>query len=175
MRFCPQCASRLEEREIEGRRRPACPTCGFVWYLDPKVAVAVVVLDEGRVLLCRRTADPGRGRWSFPAGFVDRGERVEAAAAREVREETGLEVALGRLVGVYSEEGNPVVLVVFVGRPVGGRLRPSHEVAELGFFSPDDLPPLAFRHDRAILRDALAAAEGQSERNDRPLGGCDRG
>lgn len=138
---------------MEGYQRPACPACDWIHYEDPKVAVAVLVGDRGRILLNRRAIAPGLGNWSFPSGYVNRGEQLELAAAREVREETGLEVTIGDLFGVYSEAGNPVILVVytaarFVGQPVAGE-----EVSEVGWFAPDALPTLAFAHDRQIILD----------------------
>src|SRR6185503_14128602 len=104
--FCLECGTALEARHHEDRLRPTCPACGFVHYLDPKVAVAVVLGDERGVLLGRRCIDPGSGRWSFPAGYVNRGEVLEEAAVREVEEELGVSVRLTGLVGVYSERGN---------------------------------------------------------------------
>ena len=151
VRYCPHCGTVVASRELEGYMRPACPACSWIHYEDPKVAVAVLVGRDGRLLLNRRAIEPGLGSWSFPSGYVNRGERLEEAAAREVLEETGLEVEIGELLGVYSERGNPVVLVVytaarFVGEPAAGP-----EVTEVGWFAPDDLPPLAFPHDHAII------------------------
>ena len=120
--YCPYCGGEVIEREVAGRLRPHCPRCAVTFYADPKLAVAVLVDDGGRLILQRRTIDPGLGRWTFPSGFVERGERVEGAAVREVREEVGLEIRLTRLLGIYSEVGNPVVLAVYVGVPNGGRL-----------------------------------------------------
>src|SRR3979411_2302349 len=111
--YCLVCGTALEARHHEDRERPTCPSCGFIHYLDPKVAVAVVLGDERGVLLCRRLIDPGSGLWSFPAGYVNRGEVLEEAAVREVLEELGLAVKLRGIVGVYSERGEPVVLVVY--------------------------------------------------------------
>jgi 8-oxo-dGTP diphosphatase len=153
--YCPQCGTGLVPRFQEDRERPTCPECGFIHYLDPKVAVAVVLGNERGVLLGRRGIDPASGRWSFPAGYVNRGEVLEEAAVREVLEELGVRVELERLVGVYSERGEPVVLVVYGGRIVEGEVQPDgREVVEVRTFPLDKLPEdLAFPHDRRVLAD----------------------
>jgi 8-oxo-dGTP diphosphatase len=161
-RYCPQCGAALAEREAGDALRPACPACDFVLYLDPKVVVAVAVGHAGRVLLGRRAINPGRGLWSFPGGYVDRGEALEDAALRETREETGLAVRLTRLLGVYSAAGRPHVVVAYAGAPLGdpAALRPQpEEVLELAFFAPAETPPLAFPFDPAILAAWRAAAD----------------
>lgn len=105
---------------------------------------------RGRVLLVQRNHEPGFGLWSFPSGYVDRGEVVEEAAAREVAEEASVEVRITRLLGVLSRAGDPVVFVIYEGEsedePAAGP-----EALAVGFFDPDDLPPLAFEHDRTII------------------------
>lgn len=151
--FCPRCAHRLERRDVEGHVRPVCPACDLVYYVDPKLAVAVVVPHGDGLLLGRRAIDPGRGRWSFPSGYVDRGEVLEEAAVREVKEETGLDVRLLGLVGLYSDRGRPVVLAVYAAEVVGGQPEPGPEVLELGTFRPDALPDMAFSHDDVIVAD----------------------
>ena len=152
--FCFQCGTALEDRFQEDRDRPTCPSCGFIHYLDPKVAVAVVLGDASGVLLGKRMIDPASGKWSFPAGYVNRGEILEEAAVREVAEELGVNVRLRGLVGVYSEAGNPVVLIVYGGEIVGGQPSPDgREVSEVRRFDLDALPELAFPHDRKVLAD----------------------
>src|SRR5205085_6531739 len=152
--FCQRCGTALEDRHQEDRDRPTCPACGFIHYLDPKVAVAVILGDEHGVLLGRRCIDPGSGRWSFPAGYVNRGEVLEEAAVREVLEELGVVVRLTGLVGVYSERGEPVVLVVYAGEVVAGEPQPDgREVSEVRRFPVEALPDLAFPHDRRVLAD----------------------
>lgn len=153
--YCLRCGTALEARRQEDRDRPTCPACGFIHYLDPKVAVAVVLGDEHGVLLGRRCIDPGAGLWSFPAGYVNRGEVLEEAAQREVLEELGLAVRLTGLVGVYSERGEAVVLIVYSGEAEAGEARPDrHEVSEVRRFALDALPDdLAFPHDRQVLAD----------------------
>jgi 8-oxo-dGTP diphosphatase len=151
VRYCLHCGGSLAPRELEGYARPACAACGWIHYEDPKVAVAVLVGRDGKLLLNRRAIEPGLGAWSFPSGYVNRGEVLEEAAAREVQEETGLDVEIGGLFGVYSERGNPVVLVVYTASTIRGEAAAGPEVSEVGWFTPDGLPPLAFPHDYAII------------------------
>ena len=151
-KYCGACATPLEMREANGAQRPVCPACGRVVYYDPKVAAVTIISREGKVLLIRRAGYPGYGLWSVPGGYVDRGEVVEEAAAREIEEETGLLVKTDRLVGVFSASGRPVIVVAFAGVECGGQLEPGPEALELGFFGLEELPPLAFEGDREILR-----------------------
>ncbi len=120
-------------------------------FYDPKVAAVCVIAREGRVLMIRRATDLGYGLWSLPGGFVDRGEVVESAAAREAREETGLEVTVTGLLGLFSLPGDPVIVVAFTARETGGALAPGPEALETAFYPPDALPELAFTRDTEIL------------------------
>ena len=158
-RYCTRCATPLEARPVShdgDRQHPVCPSCGWVAWNDPKVAVLTVISWDGGILLGKRTQNPGKGRWSFPSGFVDQGEVVEAAALREVREETGLDVAIAGLVGVYSEPGNAVIVIAYAAEPRGGSLRADDDLIELRGYDPDHLPPMAFPHDTRIVQDWLA-------------------
>jgi 8-oxo-dGTP diphosphatase len=157
--FCLRCGTALEARLQEDRDRPTCPACGYIHYLDPKVVVAVILGDQGGVLLGKRCLDPGSGKWSFPAGYVNRGEVLEEAAIREVAEELGLTVRLTGLVGVYSEPGNAVVLIVYAGAIEAGEpVADGYEVSEVCRFDLDHLPAeLAFPHDRRVLSDWMDA------------------
>ena len=164
-RFCPRCAAPLEMREVQGTQRPRCPACGRIVYQDPKLAAAVVVEQDEKLLMVRRAIQPGIGLWSFPGGYVDQGEVVEKAAAREVLEETGLQVDIIALLGIFSEDGHPVVLAAYGGKQVGGEIIPGDEVLEMGFFSPNGLPPLAFSRDLQVL-DAWQRLKANSKPHD---------
>lgn len=161
--FCCRCAAPLAKRRLpDGRVRPACPSCGLVVYLEPKLVVVAVVERSGTILMVRRNMEPAKGLWSLPGGFVDRGEAIEEAIQREVQEETGLKVAAKGLLGLYSERGNPVVLAAYTVEVLGGQLRgDTMEVQELGFFAPDSLPPMAFPRDRRVIADWLARSGAQ--------------
>lgn len=146
--YCPRCATPLETRAVTDKPRRVCPECDFIYFTDPKVGVGVLVVEEGKVLLVRRTMKPERGKWSIPAGFLDRDEDPERVAVREAREETGLHVEIEELVGVYynppSPEGGASVFILYRARLLGGELKAGDDADAAGFFSPDDLPDIAF-------------------------------
>ena len=120
----------------------------------PKIMVDVVIPSEEGVVLIRRASDPFEGQWALPGGFVEVGETVEAAAAREAAEETGLAVEIARLVGVYSDPGRDPrghnVSVAFLARVVGGDLVAATDAAEVAVLDPDSVE-LAFDHRRIVV------------------------
>lgn len=155
-RHCPMCAGELGPEQVKGRVRMRCPDCGWVHLRNPGVGAAVLVRDdEGRVLLVRRAPGSTReGAWCVPCGFVDYGEDVREAAARELREETGLEAEVGDVVFVASNFHDPAKLTVgvwFEGTITGGSLRAGDDADEVGWFPLDELPELAFETDRELL------------------------
>jgi len=159
-RFCPVCGGPLESRLLkEGDpARLVCLSCGFVFYLDPKLAVGTVITDQqGRIVLVRRAIEPGYGKWVFPGGYVDRGEEVQRAAVREAREETGLDVRIDNLINIYSYTGRTPVIVVYSATMIGGCLGCDEEGLEAKFFEPDAIPwdELAFRSTQEALREFL--------------------
>ncbi|MDE3000772.1 MAG: NUDIX hydrolase [Gemmatimonadota bacterium] len=165
VRFCERCSAALVPRPVEGHSRPVCPACGFVVYLDPKVAAGVIVTLGDEVVLLKRGIEPGIGKWVFPGGYVDRGEPVEAAAAREAMEEVGLEVEIEDLLGVYSYPNVTAVLVVYTGVVVGGQLKGNFETLEVRTYPPGRIPwsELAFRSTVEALR-AWMARYAESDR-----------
>ena len=159
-RFCPACGGSLESRHIKSGdpARLVCASCGYVFYLDPKLAVGTIISDDrNRVVLVRRAIEPGYGKWVFPGGYVDRGEEVKAAAIREAREEVGLEIRLDRLFNIYSYAGRTPVIVVYAATMIGGCLGCDDEGLEARFFEPGEIPwdDLAFRSTHEALREYL--------------------
>jgi 8-oxo-dGTP diphosphatase len=122
----------------------------------PWLTVDGLLLLDGKLVCVRRGRDPFAGRLALPGGFVELGETVQEAVVREVREETGLETRVRRLVGVYSDpKRDPrghTVSVAFELEPIGGRIRASDDAAEVVLVDPDHPPELAFDH-ATIVRD----------------------
>ena len=135
----------------------------------PLLAADAIILFEGGIVLIQRGRPPYAGCYALPGGFVEIGERVEAAAIREAREETGLEIELLGLVGVYSDPARDprghVVSAAFLARGRGVLLAGS-DARAAGIFSRERLPPLAFDHE-AIIADALALAAALSKEPER--------
>jgi 8-oxo-dGTP diphosphatase len=157
--FCPRCGGRLELREIKAGEpeRLVCEECSFVFYLGPKLVAAVIFELNGGIVLTQRAIDPGYGKWTFPGGFVDRGETAEAAAKREAREEAGVEVEVGKIIGLYSYEDQVPVIAVFSGRVTAGKPAPLDETMAVKVFPYDDLPwsEMAFPSTEDALKDYL--------------------
>ena len=159
-RHCLLCGGALESRVVVDGDPPrlVCVACGFVFYLDPKVAVGAICRQGEGIVLLRRGIEPGYGKWVFPGGYVDRGETLESAARREALEEINAEIRIERLVNAYSYEGLPVVVVVYAAEVVGGDLRGGDEALEVQVVPPSQIPwdELAFRSTREALRDFLS-------------------
>ena len=155
--FCPKCGGALARRSVKVSEpdRLVCATCGFVFFLDPKVAVGTIVSLNDDIVLLRRGIEPGYGKWVFPGGFVDRGERVEEAAIRETREEIHLDVKITRLLNIYSYRDHPVIIIVYVGDVVAGDLTAGDETLEVRTFHRQEIPwqDLAFPSTSHALQD----------------------
>jgi ADP-ribose pyrophosphatase YjhB (NUDIX family) len=161
VRFCSRCGAELAFGPIEGeeRDRLACPSCGFIFYVNPRLVVTTLpITPQGEVMLIRRGIEPGLDLWAQPGGFLEIDETVRDAAIRETREETGLEVEPGEIIGLYSRVPAAVVVVAYEARIVGGRPRVTHESRETRPFAPEDIPwaDVAFETSVRALRDWVA-------------------
>lgn len=153
--FCPRCGALMTKVEKFGRIRPVCSQCGWIYFEDPKVAAAALVIQAGRVLLVRRVNEPFRGLWTLPAGFVNSGEDPAIAAARECLEETGLTVRALRVFDIVPGREHPRgadFVIIYLVELIGGVLRADDDADAVEWFDSDHLPPLAFRATRKALQ-----------------------
>jgi ADP-ribose pyrophosphatase YjhB (NUDIX family) len=158
-RFCPVCGAKLR---VEDGRRGECAKCGFrAWASSKPTACAVVVDDQGGVLLARRAGEPFRGYWDLPGGFLDEGEHPLDGLRRELREETGLEVEPEDFIGIWmdryghAKDAHATLNLYWTARVVAGHPEAADDVSELAWFAPDELPPageLAFHIAEVLAR-----------------------
>jgi ADP-ribose pyrophosphatase YjhB (NUDIX family) len=145
MKFCSECGSRVARQWVadEGRERHVCTTCRIVHYENPRIIVSCSVCWDGKVLLCRRSQEPARGKWNVPSGYLECGETLEQGAARETLEETGVRIdpAALELHGVINMVDINQVAVGFrvevFDKPI---LRPGPECLEAAFFAEEEFP-----------------------------------
>ena len=161
LKHCSRCGAQLVSGPLEGehRDRLACPSCGHIAYVNPRlVATTLPVTPAGGIVLIRRGIEPAVGAWAQPGGFLEVDETVHEAAIRETREETGLIVEPGEIVGLYSRLEAAVVVVVFEAPIVGGVVRPTVEATEIVTFTPDAIPwdEIGFKTTYYALVDWLA-------------------
>ncbi len=162
-KFCSRCGGPIAKAvpPQDSKPRHVCAACGFVHYLDPKVACGTIAEQDGRFALIQRAIDPKKGFWSFPCGFMEIDETTEQAAIRETREETGLEVTLSGHLGTYSYTdnfyGGAIVVVVYRALVVGGSLKADDDVCDVKMTAPAEIPweRLAFHSSHAALQDWL--------------------
>lgn len=155
--FCPVCGGRLTSSKLKAHEpaREVCSACGFIFYQDPKLVAGTIVENENKIVLLKRGIEPELGKWVFPGGYVDRGEKVEEAAIRETREECGIRIRIKDLLGVYSYPGWVEAVVVYVTEYLSGELVPRDETSEVKFLRTEDIPwdDLAFPSTKDALRD----------------------
>ena len=171
-RFCPSCATPLVDAAVFNQVRPRCPACGFIHFRDPKVAVIAFVTYNDRLLLICRAVDPARGQWALPGGYMDAGEMPREALRRELEEEVGLDVRVGRLLEIFPMEdpdattGNRErrgIVLAFAAEPANDdliTLQSMDDVSAAGWFTVDELPEeIAFSSTRTLI-DAWISGTG---------------
>lgn len=155
-RFCPFCATPLEDRYVEGRMRQYCPRCRAPIYENPVPAACVVLVDHHhRLLLVKRSVAPKQGMWCLPGGFVESGETPEQAAVRELQEETGLTGRINTLIGVTTSPGTLYESILLLGYLVtgySGSAMAGDDASDLMFVEKNQLPDIAFESHLSFIR-----------------------
>lgn len=154
--YCPYCRERLEDRFWEGAQRRFCRRCNQPIYENPVPAVCAVVPNaDGQILLVRRGVAPKEGAWCLPGGFMELGEKPEAAVLRELREEAGLGGRVECLLGLRSTPSrlyHTILLAAYVVTPASGTAVAGDDATAARWFRPTDMPPVAFDSHQAFIR-----------------------
>ncbi len=145
MKFCSACGSALAFRipdDGDHLPRHVCTACGSIHYLNPKIIVGVIPeAGDGRVLMCRRNIEPRKGKWTFPAGFMELGETSAQGAAREGMEESQAVIEVLDLLAVISVTYVSQVYMIHRGRlPDGATFGPTSESSEVLLMAEADIP-----------------------------------
>jgi ADP-ribose pyrophosphatase YjhB (NUDIX family) len=156
---CPRCPGSLEHgpRPAEQHDVLHCPRCGLVIYDNPAPTASGLVVRDGRLMLTRRARPPHQGMWDVPGGFIEPSEHPEQTLRRELLEETGLEVEVGPLIGiftdVYGEGGVATFNLYYAASVLSGDERPADDVSEIGWFPLSEIPlqDVAFANGRDAI------------------------
>jgi 8-oxo-dGTP diphosphatase len=156
VRHCLRCGTPLQfTADREGKDRPVCPACGWVYYLNPVPAAACVVLNEtGELLLVKRKFEPFPGEWALPSGYMEVYQTPEQCAVDELREETGLVAGAEEFLGYFSgpsPEYENIISFAFLMKVTGGRLQAGDDAAEARYVAFSELPRLCFASHRYFL------------------------
>ncbi|MGO4890627.1 nucleotide triphosphate diphosphatase NUDT15 [Anaerobacillus sp. MEB173] len=150
--FCPKCGGTLEVMNNE-ENKPRCVMCGFIFYQNPVVGVAAIVIKDCGILLGKRRGSYSN-KWCIPCGYVEWDEDVYDAVKREFAEETGLQIKVNDVYTVYSNFHNPAqhtVGIWFLAEEIGGELEASDDLVEVDYFTSGNIPPLAFPTDSIVI------------------------
>ncbi len=145
-KFCPKCGNKFKKKKLYGRQRLICSKCEFIFYQNPKPCTAVIIQKNNKILLSKRAFSPWKDWWDLPGGFIEEGEDSESSAIREVKEETGLKIKIKKLLGIYIAIYPDkiykchLLVLTYLAKIIGGKLRPKDDVKQLKFFSFNRLP-----------------------------------
>ena len=160
--YCLACGTPLVKQVVDHLPRRVCPACGRIHWRNAKPCAGALVVRNGKVLLVRRAVEPFLGYWDIPGGFCEADEHPAETAIREVREETGLEIELTGLLGLWLDEyaavgptegeGDATLTIYYLARPLSRSLRAGDDADGLAWFAPRALPRrIAFVNGRQAL------------------------
>ena len=154
-KWCPRCKTALTLKDIDHKRRLACPSCGFIRFRNPSPTVSLLIVKDEQVLLGRRGGDPGRGQWATPSGYIEYEDDFLTTAIREAKEETGLDVELKSIIQVVSSFTSPgyhFLAIYLLAGVIGGELDAGDDLEAVGWFPvAGPWPDLAFQEDVDLL------------------------
>jgi len=153
--FCPRCSKNLVSKTIDKSVVKACENCGFIFWNNPIAVVSLLLHQDNKILMLQRANQPFKNSWVLPGGFMNIDETSEDAIKREVKEETGLNVNVDGIIGVYRIDNDPRGIhidIIYHGKLNGQTPTVSKEATNWFLFSKDELPKdIAYKHKNAII------------------------
>ncbi len=154
--FCMKCGNKLELfNDREGKLRPHCNNCGWIFYKNPVPAAAMVIMNEKQeIVIIKRLFEPKANEWALPSGYIDINQDPEEAACAEMHEETGLIGEVKEFLGYYSDYSSVVEKVISLGflmKIKGGRLQAGDDATEARYVRVEDMPPIAFASHKHFI------------------------
>ncbi|MDO8503110.1 MAG: NUDIX hydrolase [bacterium] len=144
----------MRKSAVDGEPVDTCPKCGFIFWGNPKPVASLLIVQDGKILMIQRSQEPLKGYWCLPGGFIRWFETPEQALIREVKEETGLNAKITRIIGVYQIDNDPRGIhldIIYEGRANGKVKINLKEHQKFDFFEAAKLPKLiAYKHREAI-------------------------
>ena len=142
MKYCCQCGSKVELTTPSGDNRPrfVCLECKYIHYQNPKIVAGCLVVQDEKVLLCKRGIEPRYGFWTLPAGFMENGESTREAAQRETLEEACAEVNIDGLYTLTSITPIDQIQMIYRATMAQSHYAPGDETLECGFFAEEEIP-----------------------------------
>lgn len=171
MKFCSACGSPVEVRipdDGDHLLRHVCTACHTIHYINPKIIVGVIPeAPDGRILMCRRNIEPRKGKWTFPAGFMELGETSAQGAAREGLEESQAVIAVDDLLCIITVTYVSQVYMIHRGRLAdGASYGPTSESSEVVLMHEDEIPwgeiafPTIYQSLKYFFADRSAGSKG---------------
>jgi len=165
LKFCSNCGSINKIGIIEGRSRYFCSDCNTIHYENPKPTATLICPKLNYILLVKRAFDPGKGLWGLPGGFVEKGESLEAAASRELKEETMLEGKAINTIGTCTHNNTIFGDILLIGVEMEitnwENIIAGDDAEEAQLFLISSMPKLAFKCHQAILNMYLNSCDGR--------------
>ena len=155
--FCPKCG----KPTLQDRKPPYCKHCDVTYYHNAKPCASVLPIKDGKVLLAKRGRDPYKGAYDIIGGFMKADELPEIAALREAKEETGLNMKIISLLGIYIDRygvgGDYTLNLHYIAKIISGEMHAMDDVAELEWVAIKDVPlDESFQNTKDGLRDLKA-------------------
>lgn len=153
--YCAHCGSdEIERKEVDGRQRAVCLSCGRVYYKNPIPSIVGVSIINKEILLVERGVEPDIGSWCLPGGFMELGETAEEAVKRELLEETGVKVMPVEIITIDTTIGGfygDVVVIAYGIELESKDFVPGDDALDVQYFPYNSLPRLTFHSHRLII------------------------